>query len=448
MNVTFQLAFLVFIIAKMKFNATSKPFLKGICLSIIFLFSTAHLSAQRQFVSCYVVTTENDTIRGKVEYYNQTDNPKTIKLISASGVERTFSSKEISSAGIGEKRFVPAQVMREVSPIQVAYLSKDPNPKMVHDHVFLEVVYSGLKSLYYHQDNQGHVNFYIESEGKYINLLYKQYIADSESSSSAIHENNKYLGQLSYYLNDCPSISSKLSDVEYNREDLFKVFAQYSKCVDAPISSKNKEITKDRSLFFSAFMGGVFTSVAFDGTSTFDFMEDFNNESSLDYTFGLGVELPLRKRRSKWYLRNELAYYSFAVDVENERIFSPSDRVESRSELGFSYLKFTPMFKYLYQFDQFAVFGNIGVTFGKVLAEKNRKVETTTSPSSVVVRESKILRHTANLESGTVIGLGINYKKISIELRAEGTSGMSNYSDLSGKSFRQYLIFAYQFGKS
>jgi len=84
---------------------------------------------------------------------------------------------------------------------------------------FLQTIIKGKKSLYFYRNKIGKDQFYIRQDSGYNLLVYKKYfkIQDGEKGIAA---NNKFLGQLSFYLQECPSIQSKLKSTVYTKKSL------------------------------------------------------------------------------------------------------------------------------------------------------------------------------------------------------------------------------------
>ncbi len=68
-------------------------------------------------------------------------------------------------------------------------------------------------------------------------------------------ENNKYLGQLTLYLNDCPSLQKNLENTSYTQKSLINLFQNYYECSQSEISFQKEEekIRADTSQFHLSF---------------------------------------------------------------------------------------------------------------------------------------------------------------------------------------------------
>jgi hypothetical protein len=73
-------------------------------------------------------------------------------------------------------------------------------------------------------------------------LIFHTYLKD-QKGKAILTENNKYSGQLSYYLQDCQDIQLKLEKAKYTKTSLENLFLEYYKTTKKDINFQN---TRDR----------------------------------------------------------------------------------------------------------------------------------------------------------------------------------------------------------
>jgi hypothetical protein len=116
----------------------------------------------------------------------------------------------------------------------------DFNPKFVFDtvEVFLQALVSGEKELFYYRGLNVSDQFYITTGKGYEFLLYKVYKhkveeANDDEGKTIKTENRGYIGQILYYLGDCPGISKNAAQVKYKSSSLINIFRDYYNCIDS-----------------------------------------------------------------------------------------------------------------------------------------------------------------------------------------------------------------------
>jgi hypothetical protein len=148
--------------------------------------------------------------------------------------ELTYAPDLIREFGVNKEVYISAEVNTEISPNTTNALNNSPMLQLKKEKVFLLTVFKGSKSLFYYF--KGKDNFFIAQHDSFELLIWKRYLkeAKNQAGTSVVAENKKYIGQLSVYLGDCPTIQSKLNNVNYNVNSLTRLFKDYYACTQTP----------------------------------------------------------------------------------------------------------------------------------------------------------------------------------------------------------------------
>ena len=178
----------------------------------------------------------------------------------------------------------------------------------------MRALLKGPKSLYFYSNKNGKEQFYIKTDSSYKLLTYKRYIRTYKEdaplemrNSDVVTENKTYLGELTVYLNDCPTIQSKLKSTIYATESLKKLFLYYYSCANSKIEFQQKT---DKAKFAFGIIAGVSMSslVVKSSDNSYNFLKKLNNNQSTNMTGGFFMEITPARNPWRWSFYNELLY--------------------------------------------------------------------------------------------------------------------------------------------
>lgn len=183
---------------------------------LIFLVSFFFLTSysQRNYQEGYVITLQNDTLRGWVDFRSDKQNSAICTFKSVpTGQEQEYYPKDIYGYRyLNDGKF---------------YVSREIEINGTKKTVFLEFLLEGIENLYYYKE--GDVKYYILENIKG-ELLYT-----SQEPEKKIFTNNgdrymkdlKYIGVLKYYFKDHPEIQKEVDQTQYNHESMIKLVKTY-----------------------------------------------------------------------------------------------------------------------------------------------------------------------------------------------------------------------------
>lgn len=416
--------------------------LKKLGLTVIVILTFQIAFSQENYIPGHIVKNNKDTLFGFVDYRNWKNNPDNIKFkITIESNPISFTPTDILEFRIQDEIYVSGIINTAVSPQKTNYLDDNPILDIKVDTTFLQTLFSGKKSLYYYKNFDGAENFYIKQDTGFQLLMYKKY-TKQHNDKQVIKENKRYLGQLTLYLNDCETISSKLEAVSYKQKSLIKLFQYYYECSSSDIYYQKK--IKKVNTEIGVLAGASFTFLDFTSVG-FDYLVNAGYNPSMNFSTGLFFDIILPKSHGKWSIYNELQFTTYKVEGKYEEYENENSYSVTTSEIGYSYIKINNLVRFKYPIGSLFIFINGGISNGFSVSETNYKKKETKFYSTETVVEDVALNDTRKYEQCFILGTGVKYTKFSFEIRFENGNGMSEYPALKSATTRFYFLFGYKF---
>lgn len=397
--------------------------------------------SQENYLPGYIVKKDGKTIDGLIDYRNWKRNPGNITFKdNSTSALKILTPNDIKSFGVSDKIYESAVIEIEVSPNKDAALDFDPKLNIEVDTAFLQTMIKGPKSLYYYNDKNRKEHFYIKIDDKYELLIYKRHLTMYEGSSHIL-ENKKFIGQLNVYLKDCPSIISKTSKTKYTKTSLEDIFIDYYSCINTKIEYIYHTPGAKSEAGFIA--GMTNSTLEFTG-EYYPYLTNVDLSSSLCFSAGAFYDILFPgNRKSKWSFNNELLFTSYKIDGKYIMIDNQDKHMYINTEFKLSYLKMNNMIRYRFPVNDWFIYVNAGITSGLLISNKNKRVIESRINSVIRVVEDHCLYDTKDIELGYSLGLGIKYKKFSVEARYEKGNGMSGIHNLKASTTRYHFFLGY-----
>ena len=417
-----------------------------IFLILLLLCSFAKAKCQNDLHEGEITLFNGKSIQGFVGYKLWERNPVKINFReNPDSKSITYGIKDLARFSVRNDSYVRAIVNEEIS-LTTTY---DEKLNLVTDTVFLQTLISGPKSLFYLKNRDGKELFYILQGTTYELLVFKTFYQDidrsdnqngnlinqSTGTAKVVTANKKFIGQLSVYLNDCPSIQSQLTKTIYGKESLTNLFEFYYKSTNQQVHfQKKSEKTKG---IFGLLAGPSVSKINFYDSSFHQDLVNLNFPSSTNITGGLFLELCFPGKKRDWSFESELMYTSYHVKQSYDK-----SNFNYTYAFGFTYLKLNNLIRYNFSTEKFRSYLNVGFSNGVAISKINNYDSYT---SLNVYPTEKGLEKTRGYEQGILAGCGFIYKKIGMEIRIEKGDGITPPSFLQSNSSREYLLFRYVF---
>jgi Outer membrane protein beta-barrel domain len=182
--------------------------MKALFLCLAVFFFHVCVSAQQtdyNTKSGFIVSNENDTIRGLIKDYTDLSSQISFKINGQSEF-KDYTPKEVRAFQFEGGYYYQA--------VQLDF-AKD-------ERVFLMRLVDGVMSLYKRQDD-----FYIIKE----KLEPVQLSKKDTLINGYLHRSKRYRGLLKYHTTDCPKIHQTLAELDFTDDDLVEYVTAYNKCV-------------------------------------------------------------------------------------------------------------------------------------------------------------------------------------------------------------------------
>ncbi|MBS1507888.1 MAG: hypothetical protein JSS79_14705 [Bacteroidetes bacterium] len=418
--------------------------MKKLILLFIVLFTATQSFGQKNFQKGYIIQLNGDTIRGAIDYANWEKNPKKINFKNSNGTVTEFSPIDIKEFKVLDERYLGA-IVEAVNPFNLTEYQASPQLKM--DTAFLQTMIDGPKQLFYYQSPFGQEHFYIRQDSKFVLLVFKKYIK-MQNGFPTEFENNKYVGQLTYYLDNCPSLKSKLNNLDYVKTRLEALFnTYYENCTSSQIKFQKK--TEKIKTQIGVLGGLALTSLVFktdnQASASFNYIDKADFKQSVGITGGVFVEFILPRSKQKWSINNEITYSSYNASGFYNDYMNSHQYTKIYSTLNYAYLKLGNMLRYKFLLNKGCVFINFGITNGAAISEKNSQHQETTFFTTYTTSDGNALGRTRRYEVGFLGGIGTKFNKLSFETRYESGNGMSDYTNLAATTNKLYFLIGYNF---
>lgn len=415
-----------------------------IWLVLLLFSSVCGLKAQPNFQPGYLVFPSGDSIPGFIDYEYWEKSPRQIAFKEEPGSPvKKYNPLDLRRFGVMGDVYISGVLELEVTTLEVHTLVEDPTLRLMADTVFLQTLFEGEKSLYFHRSETGRDNFFIKKNGKPELLIYKKYLK-SQGNEKIVGENKTYTGQLSLYLQDCPTLDTKMLELVYTRKSLVDLFRYYYSCASTLPAFERKQ--KGPAAEMGVIAGGTYTQLNFEVVgNSFIYLREARLSSSRNLTGGVFLNLGLPGFRRKISLQNEILYSAYQAGSTYRDVQSDVQYVDYTTDMALSYLKINTLFRYKWPVNKFSVFVNGGISNGLGFPSVNNvKIESTFYSTTTTV-EKEAVEGIRRYEQGLMVGGGVRYGKVQLEARYERGNGMSPFTSLFGRVNRYFLLLGYNF---
>ena len=184
-------------------------------LSLLFLLLVclSELKAQTDFSPGYVITNENDTINGLIDYRGDSRNSQ----ICIYKEKETSASREYLPGEIKAYRFLGSKY----------YVSKNILENGLKKDLFLEFLVNGIADLYYYRKINNNPQYFIEKkDGQLIELNNTEEVI-KKNDSPYYREKKEYIGLLKYAFADCPQLWETIDNSTLGTKSLVNITKKY-----------------------------------------------------------------------------------------------------------------------------------------------------------------------------------------------------------------------------
>ena len=251
------------------------------------------LSAQTDYRDGYIITLDQDTLRGQIDFRSEVRNSRICHFREYMDAEpKSFAPGEISAY-----RFTPGKY----------YVTKTIDVDGESRTVFAEYLVNGIADLYFYRDDNNDL-YLIEKEGGEMLALTNEEKEIYVNGERRIQQSNRYIRLLKATFSDCMEIQSRIDAAQLSHRSLISVTSSYHEyvCEGEKCIIYEKE-TSGIQVGLGVTMGYQMSRLRIKGD---DLFESFAFENSFDPAIGFVANI------SSYRLRDKL---SFLVGAEFSR---------------------------------------------------------------------------------------------------------------------------------
>lgn len=169
----------------------------------------ASLNAQNNYKKGYVITNDNDTIYGLIDFRTDAIN----------ATRCTFKSEQ------AEKIYYPGDIAGyKFSDEGKYYVTREVTIDSIPQKFFLEYLVQGMMDLYYLRSD-GKVYYLFDKDGDLIEITKKEDFIDV--NSLRLIKDVKYKNTLKRYFKDYPTITNRLSNIDFKQKSFINIAKLY-----------------------------------------------------------------------------------------------------------------------------------------------------------------------------------------------------------------------------
>ncbi|MFW5657431.1 MAG: hypothetical protein ACOC0C_07420 [Bacteroidota bacterium] len=181
-------------------------------LFFLFLIFSFNLAAQTDFREGYVITSDNDTLFGTIDYRGAVLNSRRCVFKSNNDAkQKVFSPDDILAYRFIDGKYYISQA-----------LPGEDNPS----RVFLEYLINGIVDIYYYR-NDLEEHYYIETSDKNLHELKNEEKEVYIDNQKYLRESMEYMGVLRYYFRDSPDALTSVDKTALDHTSLIDIAKKY-----------------------------------------------------------------------------------------------------------------------------------------------------------------------------------------------------------------------------
>ncbi len=182
-------------------------------LTIAAMLCAVNAQAQINLRPGYIITNENDTIRGNIDFRTAERNAHTCD----------FFPTDINS----KKSYQPGDIYAyRFTDDGKFYVTRTVTIDDTKQKLFLEYLVKGVVSLYYYKDASTHF-FFENEEGQMVEAVEETKEVTSEHGTTGIRTQKKYIGVMKWMFQKSDKVMKKIPRLSLSKDELSKITKEY-----------------------------------------------------------------------------------------------------------------------------------------------------------------------------------------------------------------------------
>jgi hypothetical protein len=264
-------------------------------LCLLCFFCLSELKGQADFRSGYIITHQNDTIRGLIDYGIATKNVNKCDFKArGSSVVKEYFPADIKGFRFTDSKF---------------FVSKEVVVNGEKVRLFLEFLIDGTADLYSFNNGVNPRFFIQKSDGEITELMIKKERVKGEESS-LVHEKYDYMSTLKSVMADCPRFFSAIDKTALETQSLIMLVKRYNNYVSSSRSVFYEPQPPDVKVTWAPFVSYNISTLDFNHSALFEAI-DFQNSEYPSIGVLMNISLPKSNRTMSFQGSAELGQSKF-----------------------------------------------------------------------------------------------------------------------------------------
>ncbi|WP_343668873.1 outer membrane beta-barrel protein [Chitinophaga sp.] len=374
--------------------------------------------AQHNFVPGTVAISQQDSLRGFVDFKNWSSSPKEIFFkTTENGAVTKYTPEQISGFTMqsnGELMYVTKHVLLDITPYIVSSTQRvtQPQTELLDSTVFIQQLVVGDYNLYTYTDSHQRVHFMYGAPGQEIQELKYIKTLVPAPEGSKLYEKREYQDQLATLFRDDSKVAKQAKGVEYRDDKLIALFVAYHQ-TQHPGSTIAVKSNKRNPVYWGIVAGPSFNSFKMKGGESYPLHGDYS--SSVGPVAGIFMDIPFGGATRKFSVYNELLFKSYSTDAKMDMSRLLDGDVAT---FKLSYVQLNIMVQYIYTRSFIKPFVHIGM--GNAVVVSTKKNDYYDASRDEHYEAMSDLR---KLEQSLIGGVGVKVSRFQLEVRGSTTTG-------------------------
>ncbi len=419
---------------------------------MLFLVAPFFLFSQKFNIHSVVITKSNDSLH-VFTANRQLTSPSFVKTWdSASGQYHSYKASEISELIVGNDDYYKSAIVTiDRTPYNEEISAAVFSPKQSIETVFLKTEYVSNNIKLYSLNDGKRTHFFIQKDNSPIEELIYRKLLLNRNGTVYENEDKKFILQLSDLLQDCPQAISGIDNISYTSQAIERVFNDYNRaCHKGNIPRYSK--TYKAKFEFSPLVG--ISSVTFSykedavggGTNKTKFSSGFSPIVGARFNYTPAILHYQLSITGDLYYSGRNASFSAYSNYINDSFYT-----RNTTRLKDQYINLGIVVRYYFLEEDKAVrpFVNIGYLAGFAVSSDNTVTTDDYFNAHHTITESDAYPNDGfkNYQFGYIAGIGVTYKKLSIDYRYSGYTNYLAYTSRSLTAISNTMAIAYRLNK-
>jgi len=380
-------------------------------------------------------------------------DPSSVKTLdSASKEYRTYRASEIKELIIGTDDYYKSAIVTvDRTPYNEEIAVNKFAPKQSIDTALLKTEYNSNNIKLYSLYDKKRRHYFIQKDNDTIaELIYRKLLLNRDGTIYE-SEDKKFVSQLSDMLADCPGAVSGINYIGYTTQAIEKVFDNYNSLCHKSNTARYRKTYKAK--FEISALAGVSLITFSDKEYGFAGYPAITKISSgVSPVVGVRFNYIPSILNYNLSIVGDLYYNTFAASGSNYSNFiSNTDYTRNTVQLKDQYLNLSIVVRYyiLGERDAFRPFVNVGYLAGYLVSPKNKVTADNFFNGTHTITESDYYPNNgfAKYHIAYIGGIGVTYKKWSIDYRYSGYPNVLYYTSRFLTATSSNIALAYKLNK-